>query len=274
MLVGNDIFTFLKLNKMRTLALLFTFVLSGILFQNKDFSKLNTAVYKWEDLKTEETNSGKRMQILEGKTNALDYLEAHVTTLNPGKAPHGSHTHADMEELIIVKEGLIETTVKGSKKVLGPGSVILALPGDEHGIWNAGDTQASYYIIRWKTGIEPDLVRSKDSGGSQFYNWNDIEFQTTNKGGKRQVMDRPTALLGQLEMHVTTLNERTASHAEHVHSNEEIILIIKGEVEESINGIPHRMGPGSLIFLTDEIPHGIKNAGSGQCEYFAFKWVK
>jgi (S)-ureidoglycine aminohydrolase len=259
---------------MRTLVFLFTVIFSGFLFQNEDSIKLKTAVYKWEDLKTEETGSGKRMQILEGKTNALDYLEAHVTTLNPGKAPHGSHTHSDMEELIIVKEGLIETTVKGNKKVLGPGSVILALPGDEHGIWNAGETKASYYIIRWKTRNEPDLVRSKNSGGSQFYDWNEIEFQTTNKGGKRQVMDRSTALLSQLEMHVTTLNEGAASHAEHVHSNEEIILIIKGEVEESINGTPHRMGPGSVIFLTDEISHGIKNAGSGQCEYFAFKWVK
>jgi len=179
-----------------------------------------------------------------------------------------------MEELIIVKEGLIETTIKGNKKVLGPGSVILALPGDEHGIWNAGNTMASYYIIRWKTGNEPDLVRSKESGGSQFYNWNEIEFQTTSKGGKRQVVDSPTALLSQLEMHVTTLNEGVTSHSEHIHSNEEIIVIIKGVVEESINGTPFQMGPGSLILLTDEIPHGIKNVGKGQCEYFAFKWEK
>lgn len=258
---------------MKNLVLFVAFIIS-VMFQNNDSGKLKTAVYNWEDLKIEKTNSGKKMQILEGKTNDFDYLEAHVTTLNPGKAPHASHVHSDMEELIIVKEGLIETTVKGIKKVLGPGSVILALPGDEHGIWNAGDTEASYYIIRWKTNQEPDLARSKDSGSSQFYDWNEIKFQTTTKGGKRQIMDRPTALLGQLEMHVTTLNEGMTSHTEHVHSNEEIILIIKGTAEESINGMPHRMEPGSLVFLTDEVPHGIKNIGKGQCEYFAYKWVK
>jgi (S)-ureidoglycine aminohydrolase len=259
---------------MRTIIVLFTVILSGILMQNNNSTKLKTAVYKWEDLKTEQTTSGSRTQILEGNTNDLTYLEAHLTTLNPGKAPHKSHTHTDMEELIIVKSGLIETDVRGNKKVIGPGSVVLALPGDEHGIWNAGDTEASYYIIRWQTGQAPNLVRSKDSGGSKYYDWKEVVFETTTKGGKRQFMDRPTSLLSTLEMHVTTLNEGVTSHTEHVHSNEEIILITKGEVEESINGTPHRMGPGSLIFLTDEVPHGIKNVGTGQCEYFAFKWVK
>ncbi len=179
-----------------------------------------------------------------------------------------------MEELIIVKEGLIEQSINGVKKVVGPGSVILALPGDDHGIWNAGDTEASYYIIRWRTGEETNLARSKESGGSKFYDWNEIEFKTTSKGGKRQIMQRPTALLKDMEMHVTTLNEGVTSHEEHIHSNEEIILMIKGEAEESINGIPHRMTPGSLVLLTDNVPHGIKNVGKGQCEYFAFKWIK
>jgi (S)-ureidoglycine aminohydrolase len=249
------------------------FVFSGI-FSQVNEGKLTTKVYDWNKLKVEKTNSGERRQVMEGKSNALDYLEIHVTTLNPGKAPHGSHVHADMEELIIVKEGKIEQSINGVKKILGPGSVILALPGDDHGIWNAGDTQASYYIIRWKTDQPVNTARAKESGGSAFYNWNDVEFQTTSKGGKRQFMNRKTALLDNLEMHVTTLNEGIMSHAEHVHSNEEIILIINGEAEESINGTPHRMGPGSLVFLTDEVPHGIKNAGKGQCSYFAFKWVK
>ena len=259
---------------MKTYLLLITLLFSGIFFQNINEPKLVTKVYDWNKLKVEETNSGERRQIMEGKSNDLTYLEIHETTLNPGKAPHGSHVHTDMEEMIIVKEGKVEQSINGTKKVLGPGSVILALPGDEHGIWNAGDTRASYYIIRWKTDQPVNTSRAKESGGSAFYNWNDIEYRPTSKGGKRQIMDRKTALLSTLEMHVTTLNEGETSHKEHVHSNEEIILIIKGQAEESINGTPHKMGPGSLVFLTDEVPHGIRNAGKGQCEYYAFKWVK
>ena len=259
---------------MKTCLLFLTFLFSGVFVQNMNDTKLVTKVYDWNKLKVEKTKSGERRQIMEGKSNDLNYLEIHVTTLNPGKAPHGSHVHADMEELIIVKEGKVEENINGVKKILGPGSVILVMPGDEHGICNAGDTQASYYIIRWKTDQPINAARGKESGGSAFYDWNNIEFKPTSKGGKRQIMDRKTSLLSTLEMHVTTLNEGAVSHAEHVHSNEEIILIIKGEAEESINGTPHRMGPGSLVFLTDEVPHGIRNTGKGQCEYFAFKWMK
>lgn len=259
---------------MKRISLLFTMTIISIGISAQNLEKLNTQVYDWNKLEVVKTNSGEKRQVFEGHTNALSYFEVHVTTLNPGKAPHGSHVHDDMEELIIIKEGLIEQSINGVKKKLGPGSVILALPGDDHGIWNAGDTQASYYIIRWRTGKPINNERAKESGGSKFYDWNEVEFQNTTKGGKRQFMNRSTALLENLEMHVTTLNEGITSHGEHIHSNEEIILMIRGEAEESIDGSPHRMTPGSLVLLADDVPHGIKNVGKGQCEYFAFKWVK
>ena len=234
--------------------------------------KLNTHVYLWEDLEVKKTKSGERRQIFEGYTRALTYFEVHVTTLDPGNAPHGSHVHSDLEELIIVKEGMVEQSINGKKKVLGPGSVVLASPGDDHGIRNAGDTKAEYYILRWRTEAPPDPDRSREAGGSAWYDWEKIEYRTTAKGGRRQFMQRPTATLSELEMHVTTLNEGIQSHGEHIHESEEIILVIRGEVEESINGTPYRAGPGSLFLLLDEDSHGIRNVGKGPCEYFAFKW--
>ncbi len=257
---------------MKSIIVLVSLIVLSTTVKSQNLKKLGTYAYDWERLEVQKTGSGEKRQIFEGHTNALSYFEVHVTTLNPGKAPHGSHVHSDMEELIIVKEGWIEQSINGNKKVVGPGSVILALPGDDHGIWNAGDTRASYYIIRWRANTEVNTERARQSGGSKFYDWKEIEYQTTKKGGKRQFMRRPTALLSELEMHVTTLNEGVMSHGEHVHNSEEIIIVLKGEVEESIAGKKHRLGPGSLILLTDDVPHGIENAGKGQCEYFAFKW--
>lgn len=257
---------------MKYLTLTIAMIISGSYGLSQDLEKLETYVYDWNDLEAVKTSSGERRQIFEGYTNTLSYFEVHVTTLNPGNAPHGSHVHTDMEELIIVKEGKVEQSINGTKTILGPGSVVLASPGDDHGIRNAGETQASYYIIRWKVDGPLDMERSKAAGGSQYYNWDDIEYKTTAKGGKRQIMQRPTATLEELEMHVTTLNEGVKSHGEHVHESEEIILVIKGEVEESINGTGYKAGPGSLILLLNEDPHGIRNVGKGQCEYFAFKW--
>jgi quercetin dioxygenase-like cupin family protein len=52
-----------------------------------------------------------------------------------------------------------------------------------------------------------------------------------------------------------------------------IILVRKGYVEETIKGEPYRLGPGSIIFLTNDDLHGIRNAGSGGCEYYAIRWL-
>jgi len=237
---------------------------------SQQLEKLNTKVYDWNKLKAEKTKFGEKRQLFEGYTNALSYFEVNATTLNPGSAPHDSELLSDMEELIIVKEGKVLNSINGEEKLLGPGSVILISPGDNHKISNGGGSPATYYILRWKTKKTVDMERSKLAGGSMFYGWSKIEFKAREKGGIRKFMHLPTATLSELEMHVTTLNESTPSHAEHVHVLEEIILVIKGEVEESINGTPYKVGPGSLILLMDNDSHGIRNAGKGQCEYYAF----
>jgi len=257
---------------MRYFTTLAALIISVSFTYSQKLEKLNSGVYNWPDLPVETTESGERRQIFEGHTNSLSYFEVHVTTLNPGKAPHSSHVHSDMEELIIVKEGVIGLSINDQNKVLGSGSVVLASPGDKHGIWNEGDSQASYYILRWKVDRPVDMERSEKAGGSQYYDWNEIASKATEKGFHRQFMERPTALLEELEMHVTTLNEGISSHGEHVHESEEMVIIIKGEVEKSIGGIQYKLGPGSVILLVDNVPHGIRNSGTGPCEYFAFRW--
>jgi len=146
------------------------------------------------------------------------------------------------------------------------------MPGDEHGISNVGESKASYYIIRWKTN-DFTLANKTKGQKSIMLTWDDFKFEPTNKGGRRNVLRQPTSMLQELEMHVTTLNEGMKSHDQHTHVDEEIILVLKGEVEELIDDQPYRAEAGSLIFLNSMIPHGIRNVGSGPCEYFAFRWI-
>jgi quercetin dioxygenase-like cupin family protein len=86
-------------------------------------------------------------------------------------------------------------------------------------------------------------------------------------------MQQKTSSLKQLEIHVTTLEEGFPSHASHRHTDEEIILVRKGYVEETIKNEHYRLGPGSVIFLTNDDMHGISNAGTGTCEYYAIRWL-
>ena len=233
---------------------------------------IDSQVFRWEEAPLETTATGERRQILEGSSTHFSWLEVHATTLEPGTAPHASHSHSDQEELIIVKSGLIQVSIAGDTQLLGPGSIALAIPGDEHGIFNAGDETATYYVMRYRSRAPMDTARARAAGGSFMVDFTDLEFHETGKGGVRRYFNRPTAMCEYFEMHVTTLNEGLKSHDPHTHLAEEIILMMKGSTEEQIEDGFHPATVGDLIFLASDIPHAIQNTGKGQAQYFAFQW--
>jgi len=230
-----------------------------------------SGVYYWNKLEPVKEDTRVRRQVLEGKTFALEYFEIHASTLEPGKAPHPPHTHADQEELIIVKEGQVKITINGQSKIVGPGSIAFAIPGDEHGIENAGKTQATYYILKY-IGKLPNIERGKQAGGSFMLDWNELKTSNTGKGYRRDFFNRATSQLKQFEMHTTALNADSVSHAPHTHVQEEIVLILRGNVEMYIDGKLYKGAAGDLYFLSANVPHALKNVGKEQCEYFAFQW--
>jgi (S)-ureidoglycine aminohydrolase len=225
-----------------------------------------SGVYHWNKLEPVKEDTRVRRQVLDGKTFALENLEIHASTLEPGKAPHPPHTHADQEELMIVKEGQVKITIAGQSKILGPGSIAFAMPGDEHGIENAGSTTATYYILKYKGKLP------MDAGGSFMLDWNELKTNNTGKGYRRDFFNKATSQLAQFEMHTTALNKDSVSHAPHTHVQEEIILIIRGNVTMHIDGKLYPASAGDLVFLSSGIPHALLNTGKEQCEYFAFQW--
>lgn len=250
--------------------ILFT-INSFALFSQKDDSLLSR-VYYWNKLQPVKEDTRVRRQVLEGKTFALDHFEIHASTLEPGQAPHPPHTHADEEELMIIKEGTVKITIAGVRKILGPGSIAFAMPGDEHGIENAGKTQATYYILKYKGKMPMNIDRAKQAGGSFMIDLNDLKASNTGKGYRRDFFNRATSQLAQFEMHTTALNKDSASHAPHTHVQEEIILILRGNVTMNIDGKLIPASPGDVVFLSSGIRHALLNTGKGQCEYFAFQW--
>ena len=233
---------------------------------------LLSMVYSWNKLAPIKEDTRVRRQVLEGKTFALSYFEIHASTLEPGKAPHPPHVHDDMEELMIIKEGQVKITIAGLSKILGPGSIAFAMPGDEHGIENAGNTTATYYILKYKGKLPMDIERVKQAGGSFMLDWNDLKTNNTGKGYRRDFFNRGTSQLTQFEMHTTALNKDSVSHAPHTHVQEEIILILRGNVTMNIDGKLIPASPGDVVFLSSGIAHALLNTGKEQCEYFAFQW--
>lgn len=229
-------------------------------------------VYNWDNLKAVKEDTRVRREIMEGSTTSLTHFEAHTSTLEPGKAPHPPHTHADEEELLIVKEGQVKITINGVSKVMGPGSIAYAIPGEEHGIENAGTTQATYYVFKYKSNLPMNLERAKQNGGSFMINWDTVKVAKTEKGQRREFFNKPTSQLVKFEMHTTALNPGLDSHPPHTHKEEEIILILKGNVTMHIGDNFYKARPGDVIFLSSGVSHALMNTGNEQCEYFAFQW--
>src|SRR5258705_3073066 len=254
---------------------LFTLTIATVLSFSSKAQKTDSLpphVYRWDSLITVIEDTRARKQVLEGSTTSLSYFESHVTSLQPGKAPHPPHTHADQEELIIVKEGTVKITINGVSNIMGPGSIAYAIPGEEHGIINAGNTQATYYIFKYKSKLPMNLERAKQNGGSFMINWDTVTVKKTDKGQRREFFNRPTSQLAKFEMHTTALNAGLDSHAPHMHIEEEVILIIKGNVTMHIAGNLYPAGAGDVVFLSSGVSHALLNTGKEQCEYFAFQW--
>jgi mannose-6-phosphate isomerase-like protein (cupin superfamily) len=111
-------------------------------------AKLASGVFAWDSLPVEKTASGERRAIFDSATATADRLETHVTSIGVGKASHAAHQHPD-EELVFVREGVIEATINGVAQKAPAGSVIFFASNDLHGMRNAGDVPASYFVLRW-----------------------------------------------------------------------------------------------------------------------------
>ncbi|MES1196324.1 MAG: cupin domain-containing protein [Steroidobacter sp.] len=117
-------------------------------------SLIGPSVYDWNALDTKKTDVGEYRQVMKGPTATLEELELHVTTLNPGKDSHPPHRHPN-EELVIIREGTVETLSDGQWKKLGPGSVIFNASNSLHALRNIGNTPAVYHVINWRSQATP-----------------------------------------------------------------------------------------------------------------------
>jgi (S)-ureidoglycine aminohydrolase len=233
---------------------------------------IESKVYSFSKAKVEKTSLGEKRQLIDGNSTHMESFEIHATTLNPGKEFHASQIHPDSEELIIVKEGKLKVTLNNNIKVLGPGSVVLVMPGDEHGLDNAGDTQATYYIVKYKSKAPMDITRGKMAGGSLVVDWDTLTFSPHDKGGIRRYFDRKSAMSNRIEMHMTTLNPGIKSHDPHTHTPAEIVVMMDGKTEMEIDSKLFQGQPGDIYFLESGHPHAIRNTGDKPCMYMAFQW--
>ena len=118
---------------------------------------MGSTVFDWNTLSAQPNRTGAVRRVVQQPTATLDELEMHITTLNPGLSSHAPHQHPD-EELLIIKEGTVESLVNGELKRVGPGSIVFQAANQMHGITNVGEVPATYHVIRWNS---PGMLKKK-----------------------------------------------------------------------------------------------------------------
>jgi quercetin dioxygenase-like cupin family protein len=109
--------------------------------------------------------------------------------------------------------------------------------------------------------------------GSVAMEWGDVRVDQEEVRAVRQFFRAPTATLDELELHVTTLQAGTTSHAPHKHPNEELVIIKEGTVEVLVDGQTKRVGPGSVVFNASNQMHSLRNVGTGPTTYHVINWT-
>jgi quercetin dioxygenase-like cupin family protein len=74
-----------------------------------------------------------------------------------------------------------------------------------------------------------------------------------------------------LEAHETVLGPGVETHPPHTHEHEEIIVVVEGTVEVSVDGRKETVEPGSVIYYEPNRPHNLRNAGATPCRYYVIE---
>jgi XRE family transcriptional regulator, regulator of sulfur utilization len=113
---------------------------------------------------------------------------------------------------------------------------------------------------------------AKSALDSTAWKWEDIPVRKTEVGERRDVTQVPTRTLTELEMHITTLNPHSTSHAPHTHPNEEMVIVKEGTLQAHVNGKEIVVGPGSVLFFASMQPHAVQNVGDTPATYHVINW--
>jgi quercetin dioxygenase-like cupin family protein len=115
---------------------------------------MGSKAFDWNSIPDKPNATGSVRSFFSMPTATMENLELHVTTLNPGMSPHQPHKHPN-EEMIILRQGTVETLSNGAWIRVGPGSVIFNGSNQRHGLKNVGTEPAIYHVINFKTAATP-----------------------------------------------------------------------------------------------------------------------
>ena len=208
--------------------------------------------------------------LLEGSTRDFSHLALQAITL-PANQPAQPSQQLDEEALLIIKAGELTLTLAGKRTILGPGCLVLIMPGDDYRVENKAAQPLFYYQMRYTSNQMPDLDLYRLAGGSFWVDWQKVPASADPQGGTRQLMACGSVMSSRVEMELTRLDAGLSTPAPHSHRAAELLIPLDHPVEAHIEGSLKGARVGDVIFVESEASHSFHNRSQEASTYLAIR---
>jgi len=107
---------------------------------------MRTQHFKYDELAVTANGQNRQRRMFTAKTHTGFKIESHQSDIAPGEVNHPPHQHL-REEMMLIREGLMELTIAGKAYRLGPGDVGVIGSNELHNAKNVGTSRATYFIV-------------------------------------------------------------------------------------------------------------------------------
>lgn len=119
---------------------------------------------------------------------------------------------------------------------------------------------ASSYLVAEET--------EKKTLPSKIYQFDDLPVRHSGNLIFRGILSGMIFEGCHISLHESDLAPHSIPHQPHRHRHEEMVLVVEGTVEFTVNGKATRVGEGSVMFAGSNEEHGIRNPESTHAKYF------
>lgn len=107
---------------------------------------IKTQRFGFDEIPVTTNGKNKQRRMFTAKTHTGFKIESHQSDIAPGEVNHPPHQHL-REEMMLIREGVMELTIAGKPYRLGPGDVGVIGSNELHNAKNVGTTTARYFIV-------------------------------------------------------------------------------------------------------------------------------
>ena len=121
---------------------------------------------------------------------------------------------------------------------------------------------ASKYVLAEETAQNKTLP-------SHIYQFDELPVRNSGKLIYRGILEGMLFEGCHVSLHESDLAPNSIPHPPHRHRHEEMVLVVEGKLEFTINGKATTVGEGSIMFAGSNEEHGIRNPEeSAHAKYF------